>query len=207
MNVLAARRIVIAAFLMGLSTVGAIRGVEATDWGEAVDKEPPTVAILGVPETAEKKFSIRIVFSESVRGFSHKDVTVKNGKLEEFTGENRQYHAKVVPNKRGPVTIIIAANVVQDVAGNAGPTEDISATAALETKTSISGTAPHNKGKKKDPSPTEAAIDEAQKNLLNEDPQETEVDLGGDPPDMPELARDPEKITGEDEEFVDMEDF
>ena len=180
----------------------------AADWSAAIDTEPPTVTIMGMPETVEKEFSIRIVFTEVVKGFSHTDVTAKNAKLEEFTGEGANYHVKVVPDRRGPVTIVVSANTAVDAAGNIGPVEDISATAALPANVADTpGSGSSGQGEKDNA--MDKAIDEAYGNLVEDILADTPPAPVPDDesPKFPVLAMPTPSIDPEDEDFVDMDSF
>ena len=74
----------------------------------------PTVDISG-PTTPQKgKFSVRIVFSEKVYGFTQSDVTVGNGSVTYFSGEYDTWSAEITPGVSGTVTVDVAANVAED---------------------------------------------------------------------------------------------
>ena len=74
----------------------------------------PTVDITG-PTTPQKgKFSVRIVFSEQVTGFTQSDVTVGNGAVTYFSGSHDTWSAEITPTASGTVTVDVAANVAED---------------------------------------------------------------------------------------------
>ena len=74
----------------------------------------PTVDITG-PTTPQKgKFSVRIVFSEQVYGFTQSDVTVSNGSVTYFSGEYDTWSAEITPAASGTVTVDVPANVAED---------------------------------------------------------------------------------------------
>ncbi|UOQ72763.1 Ig-like domain-containing protein [Hymenobacter cellulosilyticus] len=86
----------------------------------SVDSTSPTVAISSTATnpTSTTPIPVTVTFSESVTGFSAGDVTVSNGTLTGFSGSGSAYSFSVTPTANGQVTVNIAANVAQDVAGN-----------------------------------------------------------------------------------------
>lgn len=87
--------------------------------GHAGDLDAPTVAISGVPTTANGPFTVTFTFSEGVLGFDIGDIAVGNGATSDFTAVNASvYTALITPVAAGVVTIDVAAGVAQDFSGN-----------------------------------------------------------------------------------------
>ncbi|MCR9130689.1 MAG: Ig-like domain-containing protein [Alphaproteobacteria bacterium] len=63
-------------------------------------------------------FPVTFTFTEAVTGFAAGDVTVGNGTLSNFAGSGAVYTADVTPAASGAVTVDVAANAAEDVAGN-----------------------------------------------------------------------------------------
>ncbi|WP_422076039.1 Ig-like domain-containing protein, partial [Sulfitobacter geojensis] len=81
----------------------------------------PTVMIASSapnPTNADH-ISIVIAMSEDVTGFTQDDLTISNGTASNFSGTGASYTADITPTADGLITISIAANAVQDLAGNA----------------------------------------------------------------------------------------
>ncbi len=80
-------------------------------------------------------FSTTITFSEEVTGFELSDIAVGNGTASNLLGSGANYTADVTPVTDGDVTLNIAADIAQDIAGNNN-------TAANEVTVSADLTAP-----------------------------------------------------------------
>ena len=75
----------------------------------------PTVVISGPTSVQNGAFTVNIDFSESVTGFEQADVTVGNGKVTGFAGEDgRSILAIITPAATGTVTLDVAAHVAVD---------------------------------------------------------------------------------------------
>jgi Bacterial Ig-like domain/Autotransporter beta-domain/Cadherin domain len=88
---------------------------------DVVDETIPSVAILGAPDTTNgvTPFNITVQFSEDVATFIAGEITVGNGTVSNFTTVNAStYTADITPAGQLDITINVAANVVQDTAGN-----------------------------------------------------------------------------------------
>ncbi|MBO2010825.1 FG-GAP-like repeat-containing protein [Hymenobacter negativus] len=86
-----------------------------------VDTTAPTVVISSTASspTSTSPIPVTVTFSEAVTGFISGDVAVINGTISGFTAVNgTTYTFNVTPVGSGLVTVNVAANVAQDVAGN-----------------------------------------------------------------------------------------
>ena len=82
------------------------------------DLVAPTVTMTGPEGLQTGAFWLTLTFSEPVTGFEQGDLTVGNGSVAEFSGEQAGYRAKVTPAASGTVTVDVAANVAVDADGN-----------------------------------------------------------------------------------------
>ena len=85
------------------------------------DTTPPTVQVLNVPTTHDgvSPFNVTFDFSEEVQNFLASDVTLTNGLLSNLASvDNTTFTADITPSGGSDVSISVAANVVQDLAGN-----------------------------------------------------------------------------------------
>ncbi|WP_417493245.1 Ig-like domain-containing protein [Maricaulis sp.] len=83
------------------------------------DGTAPTVALSTVSaDPVSGTFTLDVVFSESVSGFTIADLTVANGAASAFAGTGDTYSATITPAADGAVTVDIAAGAAQDSAGN-----------------------------------------------------------------------------------------
>ena len=201
----------------GLLAVSMVSSLTVANSSETADTEPPAVKIENMPEVVHGNFSISIVFTESVRGFSYNDISAVNAELRQFTGEKSHYHAKVIPNLKGTVKIVVSAHSAVDAAGNKGPTKDIWAIATLPDEKNKQERTGNNRQEgtgnsteqfeKKNP--IEEAIVKEQEELadsiIGEDSDES-VQLNGEPLKA-KLLVDPPRIDATDEEFSDIENF
>ena len=92
----------------------------ANDNDYEVDNTAPTVEITGVPEESSAAFTATFTFPEAVNGFAPGDIEVGNGAASEFTGTDGDtvYTALITPAADGAVTVDVAADVAEDLAGN-----------------------------------------------------------------------------------------
>src|SRR5262249_8941051 len=74
---------------------------------------PSSTAVSPIPITAQ--------FSAPVSNFSAASLTVTNGTVTNFIGAGSLYFFDAVPAAAGLVTVNLAANAVQDAAGNGNP--------------------------------------------------------------------------------------
>lgn len=63
-------------------------------------------------------FDITFALSETVEGFTADDIVVGNGNLSDFAGSGTSYMATISPIADGAVTVNIAADLMNDIAGN-----------------------------------------------------------------------------------------
>ncbi|MEE2527394.1 Ig-like domain-containing protein, partial [Hyphobacterium sp. HN65] len=82
------------------------------------DQTAPTVSIAGPAGPVSGAFTASFTFSEVVSGFALGDISVGNGAASNLSGAGTTYTATITPASDGLVTIDVAANVAQDVAGN-----------------------------------------------------------------------------------------
>ncbi len=85
------------------------------------DTVAPTVDIQGEPANVNgvNPFNVTIQFSEAVTGFAIGDITLANATASNFAAVNGSaYTVDITPDGAGDVTIDVAANVAQDIAGN-----------------------------------------------------------------------------------------
>ncbi|MCP4708079.1 MAG: VCBS repeat-containing protein, partial [Planctomycetes bacterium] len=92
----------------------------ATQFTVDVDTGIPTPNITGpVSPTNSDPFDVTINFGETVTGFELADITVSNGAASNLIDNgNGQYTVTIDATSDGQVTVGVAANVVQDLAGN-----------------------------------------------------------------------------------------
>ena len=87
-----------------------------------IDTTAPRLTISGVPTVTNKPFTAVFEFNEVVAGFEADRIMVENGTPSVFDAANAPvYSALITPTDQGKVTITVAAEVVMDKAGNAGP--------------------------------------------------------------------------------------
>lgn len=122
-----------------------------------LENAPPTLTIIGVPETIDGPFTVSFNFSEEVTGFTLEDIIVTNGtasNLQNTTGNNatsnsddvRQeatenpsvYTALITPENEGRLTITVSAGTLTDIAGNQIEATTIAATIIDTTAPSVS---------------------------------------------------------------------
>ncbi len=89
----------------------------AMDVGGTYDMTAPTVAISGVPEATNAAFSVTFTLSQADT-LEATDVMVTNGTLSEFSGSGTSYTATVTPTSEGAYAVTVAADTVEDTAGN-----------------------------------------------------------------------------------------
>ncbi len=79
----------------------------------------PTVSLSGPTYTlGGHPFVVDITFSVSVTGFEQSDVAVGNASVMAFSGSGSSYEITLHPSASGEVTVDVAANVANDIAGN-----------------------------------------------------------------------------------------
>lgn len=80
---------------------------------------PAVVLASAAPNPINRSFHVSITFTEPVTGFTAQEITVANATLSGLaTADNMQYTVEVSPVADGLVTLSVAANAVQDAAGN-----------------------------------------------------------------------------------------
>ncbi|WP_188467839.1 Ig-like domain-containing protein, partial [Marivirga lumbricoides] len=87
----------------------------------SADVTPPAASISGQPAIVNNAtpFNITIDFGEIVTGFISTEVLVSNGSVTGFTDNgNGTFTVEITPDGSGDITINVAANVAQDLAGN-----------------------------------------------------------------------------------------
>ncbi len=99
-----------------------------------IDTAMPRLTISGVPGVTSEAFTATFTFDEVVAGFNLDDIMVDNGAASAFDSTNAlTYTALITPIAEGTVTVTVAARVVTDRAGNAGPTPQASRTTHYDT--------------------------------------------------------------------------
>ncbi len=87
-----------------------------------IDTIPPTVAVSGLPDGEQKAaFDVTITFSEDVTGFGTDDISVSGeATATGISGSGKDYTATITPTagKEDDITLHVAANGVEDNAGN-----------------------------------------------------------------------------------------
>lgn len=85
-----------------------------------IDGIAPTITITSnATDPQSGAFTATFTFSEEISGFDINDITVGNGVASNFnTTSAKIYTATITPSADGEVTINVAADMVQDVAGN-----------------------------------------------------------------------------------------
>lgn len=68
--------------------------------------------------TSKSPFSVAIIFSENVTGFTENDIVVGNGTISSLLGFGSVYTVNVTPAADGDVTLDMANGAVQDIVGN-----------------------------------------------------------------------------------------
>ena len=76
------------------------------------------MSISGPTELQNGPFDVTFAFSEPMKGFEKRDVTVGNGSVTAFSGSGRRYEATIAPAGAGTVTVDVAAHVATDATGN-----------------------------------------------------------------------------------------
>ncbi len=95
--------------------------VESAEQIITIDTEDPTVQITSVESspTSNDPIAITVAFSEEVLNFVVDDIVVTNGVLEDFsTLDNTLFTANIIPDGDGEITVNVAANIAEDIAGN-----------------------------------------------------------------------------------------
>ncbi len=85
-----------------------------------IDTEDPSVIITSTeasPTTATT-IPVTVTFSESVSGLVLEELIVANGSAQNLSGSGDTYTVDIVPTADGTVTVDIAADVTNDIAGN-----------------------------------------------------------------------------------------
>jgi hypothetical protein len=84
------------------------------------DRTSPAVEVtpLSISPTNLAAIPFRIVFSQSVLGFTSSDVVITNGTITGFSGSGDTYRLQVFPTTDGPVTVRVPARAANDAAGN-----------------------------------------------------------------------------------------
>jgi hypothetical protein len=103
----------------------------AVQLARTYDSAQPTVTISAPASnpTRTSPIPVTITFSEEVTGFTSSEVTVVNGAKSSFTGSGTTYTLNVAPLADGAVTVNVAANMAQDLAGNLNtPAQQLSRT-------------------------------------------------------------------------------
>lgn len=94
----------------------------ASPYSVTHDSVVPTLAITGPAGPVNTAFVATFTFSEDVTGFALGDITVGNGAASNLQSSSASvYTATVIPLADGAMTVNVAADVVQDLAGNNNP--------------------------------------------------------------------------------------
>ncbi len=98
----------------------------AADFVIEADLTIPTVAISSeAAGPVAGAFTATIVFSEPVTGFEQSDLQVSNGAVDGVDGSGTNYIARIAPAESGEVTVSIAADRVEDAAGNGNAASEV----------------------------------------------------------------------------------
>jgi Ca2+-binding RTX toxin-like protein/RNA 3'-terminal phosphate cyclase len=91
----------------------------ATSLTRTADLVAPTVVLSSTsPTDVNGAFSVTTTFDEDVTGLDVSDIIVTNGTITNFGGSGATYTFTVTPIADGMVTVDLAANVAEDMAGN-----------------------------------------------------------------------------------------
>ena len=92
----------------------------ATQFSITYDNTPPTVTVTGsVSTNTNSPFTATFTFSENIKNFNLNDITLVNASANVFNKiTDSKYTALITPTTDGTVTVSIAADTLQDVAGN-----------------------------------------------------------------------------------------
>ncbi|MEO9971283.1 MAG: glycine-rich domain-containing protein [Hyphomonadaceae bacterium] len=92
----------------------------STDMTVVTDQTPPTVEIVGAPDTLSgiDSFIVTFQFSEDVTDFELNEVAVTNATLSGFSGSGSTYTAKVTATGQGDIKLQVPASVSKDIATN-----------------------------------------------------------------------------------------
>ncbi len=83
------------------------------------DTNPPTVVLSSTaPSITNAWIPVTFTFSEVVTNFTGAGITATNGSVVNILGSGNTYTATIVPINNGTVTVKLAANSAQDLAGN-----------------------------------------------------------------------------------------
>ncbi|OFX82263.1 MAG: hypothetical protein A2W99_09405 [Bacteroidetes bacterium GWF2_33_16] len=94
--------------------------IQATQFTVYYDITNPTIIIESTQSSPTNSISIpiTITFSESITGFEIDDIIVVNGVLSGLSNIENVYSAILTPTNSGEVTLNIAADIAEDLAGN-----------------------------------------------------------------------------------------
>ncbi len=136
----------------GATDTSSVGNTAATQFTRTYDATRPSV-VLSTPASASTNavFTVTATFSESVTGFVSGDVTLANATISGFSGSGTTYTFTVTPTSQGTVTVDVAANVANDLAGNLN-------TAATQLSRTYDTTPPSVTLSSSAPNPTNAAF-------------------------------------------------
>ena len=110
------------------------------------DLTAPTILSLTTEasEPVSGVFSVKVVFSEPVEGFTASDINVVGGQVGAFSADSAgaEYDFDVTPLTTGTLTVNVAAGVAQDPAGNANTAATLLSVEASLTAPTLSLTTP-----------------------------------------------------------------
>ncbi|MEB3356695.1 MAG: Ig-like domain-containing protein [Synechococcales bacterium] len=108
----------------------------------SADLAPPSVVLTsGAPALVNGSFTVTATFSEAIANFELADLDITNGVAENLSGAGTTYTFAVTPSVNGPVTVNLAANRVDDLAGNGNlAASPLSRTADLTAPTVVLAT-------------------------------------------------------------------
>ena len=93
----------------------------ATQAVTVFDSTAPSILILSAPAFVmdTSAFNVTFEFNEDVTGFTQSDITIGNGSASNFIAvDGNTYTADITPDGTGNISIDVAANIAQDIAGN-----------------------------------------------------------------------------------------
>ncbi|MGF1497893.1 MAG: Ig-like domain-containing protein, partial [Elainellaceae cyanobacterium] len=83
------------------------------------DLAPPSVTLTSsAPATVNGIFTVTATFSEAIANLELADLEITNGVAQNLIGADNTYTFEVVPSVDGPITVNLAADRVEDAAGN-----------------------------------------------------------------------------------------
>lgn len=89
-----------------------------------IDRDKPKPTVQAGPPRKGFPFHTQIIFDEPVKDFAQGDITVTNGSITIFAGEDDEYGIGLAPDGPGDMTVTVAVGVCSDFAGNGNSTSN-----------------------------------------------------------------------------------